>query len=287
MIPNVPVDRSTPTDYADLFELERTRLLELLATIDQPDWSRPTPAPAWDVAGLCRHLLGDDLYLLSLLRDDHLGTEPPAVLDESEFIAWLDTLQEDWVHASRRISPSLVVELLGWLGPRLTDTLRRAQAADLPQHVSWADDQPVPMWLETARELTEYWIHRQQLLQALDRPEDLRTNLLGPVLDALRWAYPFRLRAVPGRPGDGVVVEVHGAVARQWTIVRDATAWDFSDRPADRVVARMRLDASTAWRLLTNNLAARHPQPEIDAEEPYATVLRDTRAIIGAPQAPH
>ena len=54
--------------------------------------------------------------------------------------------------------------------------------------------------LDQARELSEYWIHRQQLLQGLGRPSDLRADLAGPVLDGLRWAYPYRLaQALRGR----------------------------------------------------------------------------------------
>jgi hypothetical protein len=43
-------------------------------------------------------------------------------------------------------------------------------------------------WPGTA--LSEYWIHRQQLLQGLGRPSDLRTDLAEPVLDGLRWPTP-------------------------------------------------------------------------------------------------
>lgn len=272
------------TDYVALFELERIRLLELLDTIDAADWTKPTPCPGWDVAGLCRHLLGDDFYLLSLLRDRHLGTEPPTELDETAFIAWLDELQQDWVDAARRISPRLATQLLAWLGPQLTDALRRAALTDEPQHVSWASDQPVPMWMETARETSEYWIHRQQLLKALGRPADLRPDLFAPILDAFRWAYPYRLAAVPAEPGDTVVIDIYGAVDRHWVIVRNDAGWDFAAAAGSRVVATMRLDAGTAWQLLTNNLSAHEPQPDISGSERYTTVLRNTRAIIGTPR---
>ena len=53
-----------------------------------------------DVADLCRHLLGDDLHLLSLVRDGHLGTRPPADGDDQQLIAWLDELQLAWVRGS-------------------------------------------------------------------------------------------------------------------------------------------------------------------------------------------
>jgi hypothetical protein len=52
--------------------------------------------------------------------------------------------------------------------------------------VSWAGHGPVPTWLDQARKLSEYWIHRLQILQALGRPSDLRADLAGRVLDGLR-----------------------------------------------------------------------------------------------------
>ena len=136
-------------DYAALLGRERKRLLELLGTVNPvPDWSRQTPCPAWDVADLCRHLLGDDLHLLSTVRDDHQGTEPPTDIDEPSFIDWLDGVQEAWVQASRRISPQLVVDLLRWTGPQITETFRRTDPGAVTQIVSWAADSPVPMWLD-------------------------------------------------------------------------------------------------------------------------------------------
>src|ERR1035437_1157837 len=73
---------------------------------------------------------------------------------------------------------------------------------------------PVPAWLDQPRELSEQWIHRQQLLQALGRPNDLRPDLAGPVLDGLRWACPYRLKQCSAGPGDTVTVAISGPVAR-------------------------------------------------------------------------
>jgi hypothetical protein len=55
-----------PRDYAGLFAVERDRLTELLASLQAPDWERPSPCPGWTVLGLCCHLVGDDLGLLDL-----------------------------------------------------------------------------------------------------------------------------------------------------------------------------------------------------------------------------
>ena len=94
-----------PHPYAALHPVERARLLDLLGTLSADDWSRPTPCPGWSVLGLCHHLIGGDLGLLARRRDRHFGTVPPDGVDEAGFIGWLDRLQDEWVQATRRISP--------------------------------------------------------------------------------------------------------------------------------------------------------------------------------------
>src|SRR5690606_15528672 len=102
-------------------------------------------------------------------------------------------------------------------------------------HVSWAGPDPVPVWLDQVRELSEYWIHRQQILEALGRPPDLRADVLAPVLDGLRWAYPYRLEAadLPSvTPGDTVTIAVTGPVAVTWHLVAEPAAPDEPAAPA-------------------------------------------------------
>ena len=117
------VPSAAPTEFPPLFDLERQRLLDLLRSLGEAQWQLPSPCPGWSVLGLVTHLLGDDLSLISWQRDDHHGTVPPDGLDEPGFIAWLDDLQVEWVHAARRLSPVLAVELLKWTGNRTTSTI--------------------------------------------------------------------------------------------------------------------------------------------------------------------
>lgn len=144
------------------------------------------------------------------------------------------------------ISPRAVLDLLGWLAPQLVAAVEGADPRAVTQHVSWASDRLVPMWPETAREVAEYRIHRQHLLIALDRPVDLRADLLGPVLDALRWAFPYWLAAVAAPTGTTVLVDIGGAVTRRWWVAAGAQ-WDFVDGAAGEPIAALRLDADTAW----------------------------------------
>jgi uncharacterized protein (TIGR03083 family) len=271
-----------PCDYAGPFAVERDRLTELLAGLQAADWERPSPCPGWTVLGLCCHLVGDDLGLLARNRDGFLGTRAPAG-SEAEFAAWLDELQAEWVRAARRLSPRLVTDLLRWAGPQITVTFAGEDVRARTASVSWAGPDLVPAWLGQARELSEYWIHRQQVLQALGRPSDLRADLAGPVLDALRWAYPYRLASAAARPGDTVSISVTGPLARTWHLVAAETGWQFGDQPGPRRVGSLAMNAEQAWRLLTNNMpAAGQAALTVSGDDAITSILLRTRAIIGA-----
>ena len=185
----------------------------------------------------------------------------------------------------RRLSPRLVADLLAWSGPQVADTLGAQDPAARTASVSWAGSGPVANWLDQARELSEQWIHRQQLLQSLGRPSDLRADLAGPVLDGLRFAYRHRLGPVPGSPGDTATIAVTGPVTRTWHLVADPVGWDFGEDPGGREGARLSLSTEQAWRLLTNNLpAAQRDGLDAGGDPAVLEVLLRTRAIVGDPQ---
>jgi hypothetical protein len=151
--------------------------------------------------------------------------------------------------------------------------------------VSWAGPGPVPAWLDQLRELSEYWIHRQQLLEALGQASDLRADVAGAVIDGLRWAYPYRLGQVPGEPGDTVTVAVSGPVTRTWFLVAGSSGWSFRDQPGRRGVAALSMTTEQAWRLLSNNLPPAARSRVVASGDPAVLdVLFRTRAIIGIPR---
>jgi uncharacterized protein (TIGR03083 family) len=274
-----------PWDYPGLFVVERARLSEVLAGLGPADWDRPSPCPGWSVLGLCSHLVGDDVGFLARSRDGHYGTPGPDNASESEFIAWLDNLQDEWVRAASRLSPRIVADLLEWAGPQVAEAMRGEDPRACTANVSWAGTEPVPAWLNQARELSEYWIHRQQLLQALGRPSDLRADLAGPVLDGLRWAYPFRLEQTRAEAGDAVTISVTGPVELTWYLVAAETGWEYRDDPGPRVVATLTMTTEQAWRLLTNNLpASERSRITASGDQTVLGILFRTRAIIGTPK---
>ncbi len=177
------------------------------------------------------------------------------------------------------------MDLLGWTLPQVIEVFARQDPSAVSASVSWAGPGPVPVWLDQLRELSEQWIHRQQLLQALGRPSDLRADLAGPVLDGLRWAYPYRLDTVSVEVGQTVDILVEGPVARSWHLINDGHGWRFAGEATRPTAATVRLTTEQAWRLLTNNLPAAEQDDIVAVGEPaLLAVLRQTRAIIGLPQ---
>lgn len=135
--------------------------------------------------------------------------------------------------------------------------------------------------------MTEKWIHRQQILQSLGRPSDLRPDLAGPVLDALRWAYPYRLQV--HSPVEGVAVEIridgNAELARVWRMTYTATSWRFGVANDSSPVASIELTGDQAWRLLTNNYdPLRHGSVVTTGDPEIISTLMTTRAIVGMPK---
>jgi hypothetical protein len=239
------------------------------------------------VHGIALHLVGGSLNVISWLRDGFRGTPAPEGVGEAGFIGWLDDLQAGWVEAARRISPRLVVELLDWSRAGYDDALGSHDPSSVIAHVSWASDAPVPLWLDHARELTEKWIHRQQLLEALGRPSDLRADLGRPVLDALRWAYPYRLRDHVRPPGALVVIDAgdehDSRLGCHWRLVSDGVQWSFDGDARGIEVARITTTAEQLWRLLSNNRVDRDAIMATGDPQLLDALLR-VRAIIGSPR---
>jgi uncharacterized protein (TIGR03083 family) len=143
----------------DRFAPLRRQLLELLAALREDDWARPTAAPSWSVKDLASHLLAGDVGMLSRRRD---GFRPPGTVvgAYSELVNLVNRLNEEWVVATRRLSPRLLRELLAFTGPEVEAYFSSLDLAAMGGPVSWAGSVPAPVWFDIAREFTERWHHQ-------------------------------------------------------------------------------------------------------------------------------
>lgn len=166
------IDDATISTVLDAYGPERARLIQLLATLDDEQWAQPTECPAYSVKGIASHILGDDLSLLSRQRD---SAAPGLVLmaermPGTDFRALLDGFNDQWVEATRFLSPPLLVQLLDlagqWTYRYYCDVDPSAPGEPVPMFgVSFGDSSP--LWHAIAREYLERWAHHSQIRRAL------------------------------------------------------------------------------------------------------------------------
>src|SRR6266536_4811675 len=186
------MDDAPPIIVVDVLPDERAALLELLRSLGVHQWAVPTSCPGWSVKDIALHLLGDDLGVLSrgrdFDRDPHPGPEGPPPWDQ--LVEDLNRCNHQWVHAARRLSSRVVVDLLETTGRWTQEYLSSLDPGALGDPVSWAGSGPAPNWLGIAREYTERWTHQQQVRVAVGRRALMEPRFLHPVLTTFMRSLP-------------------------------------------------------------------------------------------------
>jgi uncharacterized protein (TIGR03083 family) len=274
-----------PIDVRPLFGKQQAAFIDLLRHLDTEQWAQPTICPGWNVKDIAAHVLGDHIGRLSRHRD---GYRPLHPRDDEAFPAFLDRINDEWVTAARRISPRMLIEQLSIIGNQIVAFWQTVDLNALGGRVTWAGPEPAPVWLDAARDFTEYWTHHQQICDATARTGLTDPAYLGPVLDTFMRALPHTLRNVTAPDGTGLQVIVTGPSGGEWSCTRGPARWRLQRQPHPRPAARLELDADTTWRLCTRGItperAAEHAH--IDGDQHLATAALQIVSIIWSPPNP-
>lgn len=255
---NVP----PPIQTAPLFPVLHQKLIGLLRQLSADEWQRETICAGWSVKDVASHLLDTSLRTIALYRDAYASPDKPAIQSYRDLVDYLNQLNNDWVRATRRISPAVLIDWLDQSG-READALMMALPPDEPAvfSVAWAGQDLSPNWFHVAREYTERWHHQQQIRLAVGQTNPLETNeLYHPVLDTFMQALPFAYRTTPAPTGTLLQVSVPDLTAGDWFLRREEDGWKLitNKEPATDKHARpdtlVRIDRPFAWQLLTRNL---------------------------------
>jgi uncharacterized protein (TIGR03083 family) len=239
-----------PIDVRPLFAGQQAAFVDLLRGLGDDEWARPTVCPGWTVKDIAAHVLGDHVGRLSMLRDGYLALRPR---DGEAFPAFLDRINDEWVTAASRISPPLLVELLSSVGDQVVEFWQGADIDAMGGSVSWAGPESHPVWLDAARDFSEYWTHHQQICDAAGRSGLTGPRYLEPVLDTFMRALPHTLRDVSAAEGTVLQVVIEGFGG--WTCTRGPGRWALLRETRADPAALLGLDADTAWRLCTRGIA--------------------------------
>lgn len=272
-------------DVAALLARERGALMATLHRLEPSDWDRRTPCPGWQVRDLVSHLWSTDLHVLARLRDgyDRSGAIAGEPSDREAVTAAVDEHNRRWVEATRGLSPRVLVDRLQESGPQVTTVFRVGDLGAPAERVAWVGTRPQPLWFCGARELTERFVHQQQLRAAVDHLPFDDEDVLAAVVDTFSHAFPAALAEVQAVPGTTVSVVVEDATLRRaWTFTRSPGGWVGSDGLSADAAAHLRTDPDAFWRLLSGNLSRTDQvhRVELAGTPTLFAALRDTRAVL-------
>jgi hypothetical protein len=197
-----------------------------------------------------------------------------------ELVAKINAHNALWVEATRRLSKKLLVSLLEFSGPQVNAYFAEQIASSETVYVSWASDKPAPMWLQVAREFTEYWMHHQHICEAVGITSLKSYEFLYPVLTAFTHALPRTFQAVAA-PADTLVKLVIEDVG-EYHLVRSTNHWQLYAYTDLRATATVMLNPDTAWRLFTKGISGddARKQASTEGDTILADHLFSTVAII-------
>jgi uncharacterized protein (TIGR03083 family) len=248
---------ATPIDTVPLFPPLRQALLELLRSLRDEDWVRPTAAPLWQVRDVAAHLLDGDLRRLAFHRD----RMPPPPFDRPidtyrDLVDYLNAFNAAWVTAARRLSPRLLTELLAWTGPQVEEHFRSLDPAGTAVFsVAWAGESQSQNWFDVAREYTERWHHQQQIRDAVGAPPLTDRTTFHPVLETFLRGLPHAYGGIDAADGARVSVAIDGAAGGTWTLLRAGASWQLYAGTGPGADASVAFDQDAAWRLFTKGLS--------------------------------
>lgn len=248
------MDHQIPIQTLHLFPVLDQMLSDLLKSLTPKEWELPTIARLWTVKDIAAHLLDGNLRGLSIARDGFTGVTPGKIENYQDLVAFLNELNADWVKASRRLSPQVLISMLETSGREYIDHLHTLDPfANAVFSVAWAGQEVSPNWFHVAREYTEKYLHQQQIREALGRPGLITKELFHPFIDTFMVALPHTFRHVQAATGTVVAVTITTEAGGEWRIVKSENGWKPDNGTKAATAAAVEIDPGIAWKLFSKS----------------------------------
>lgn len=275
-----------PIRTIHLFEPLDNLLLEKLKKINLEDWELPTRAGSWNVKHLASHLLDGNLRALSMLGDGYFGESPGELNSYSDLVGFLNRLNADWVKATQRLSPTVLISLLESSGKEYRNLIKSLKPFDQAVFsVAWAGEKESQNWFHIAREYTEKWHHTQQILEALDQSDSrlLTQEYYLPYLETSMRALPHHFDALNVAEQTLLQIEIIGEVKASWWLNKTENHWSllpFSKRKPDSILT---VPGGLAWKIFTKGISRENAfeQLEFTGDDKFARHFVKMLAVMG------
>ncbi|HEY3387203.1 MAG TPA: maleylpyruvate isomerase N-terminal domain-containing protein [Saprospiraceae bacterium] len=232
-------------------------LIELLKSLSVKDWSKQTLSPAWNVKDVAAHLLDGNVRSLSSSRDDYRDSVTPDSNGLQDVVKYLNTINQDWVKAMKRVSPAVLIALLEITNPSYSDHLKSLPPFEKAIFsVAWAGESESQNWFHIAREYTEKWHHQQQIREAIGGASPLfEERFFKPYLDTSLRALPYYLNSVYAENGDTFSLFVTGPGGGEYHLEYNNGSWAFSEANPTYSVTKVHIDDQVIWRLFSRQIS--------------------------------
>ena len=254
-----------PIQTAHLFPKLDTELIELLKSLTPEQWSNPTLARKWTVKDIASHLLDGNVRSLSILRDNYFGESPGVINSYQDLVDFLNRLNADWVKATKRMSPSVLIELLEITGKEYSELISRLDPFKPAVFaVDWAGQTESPNWFHIAREYTEKWHHQQQIREAVQKQGIMTREFFYPLIDTFLQALPHTYRNVKAETNTAILVRIDSEIGGDWYLIRNNTGWSLQKTLSTKPIVEIVLDPDTAWKLFTKGMSGTDAEKKIN-----------------------
>lgn len=258
-------------------------LIHLLEGLSNQDWEKQTVAPKWKIKDVAVHLLDGNLRTLSMLRDRYYGEKPENINSYSDLVEYLNRLNADWIKATRRLSPKVIVELLKTSGTEYYEFLKTLNPNDKAEFsVAWAGESESKNWFHIAREYTEKWHHQQQIRFALGEDKTLLDEkLYHPYLDTSVRALPFHYRDTKGNKGETIKFTFKGNTDKNWFLLFNEN-WELFTELDNNPDCEVIIQNEIAWRIFTKGINRKEAiqQSEIIGNREIGLKIFDMIAVM-------
>ncbi len=275
--------REIPIPTLHLFQPLDAKLIELLKSLSNEEWNKPTLAKQWTVKDIAAHLLDGNVRFISMLRDNHFGLKPENINSYQDLVNFLNGINADWVNAMKRVSPALLVELLELTGKEYFEGIQKLDPFKPALFsVAWAGEEESQNWFHIAREYTEKWHHQQQIREAVGKQGIMEKQFFFPLIDTFMRALPHTYKDVVAEEGTSLSVIVTGETGGKWSILKSASGWEFTKTPST-ISSLVEIAPSDAWQLFTKGLSKEEAEKRMlfSGDQKLGRKVLDMISIMG------
>jgi hypothetical protein len=255
-----------PINVVHLLPVLDSKLIELLKTLTPADWQKQTIAKLWVVKDVVSHLLDGNIRGLSILRDNYFG-ERPDIKSYQDLIDFLNRLNADWVKATKRVSPEMLIMLHEATGKMYCDYCASLNPFDKATlSVAWAGEEESKNWMHVAREYTEKWLHQQQIRDAVNKPAIMTREFFYPFIDIFMMGLPHTYRNVNAENGTTIKLIITTEIGGSWYLTRLQQKWELSKEDHKDPTATISIEPDLSWKLFSKSIRPEHVRNKILVE---------------------